>query len=210
MTPAELETQARARYNATGDPHFTTLELRTAMYQAEMELALEAFVIEEVTTTASVPSTQTIAFPTNCFAIRRIEYDGKKLRPTTLESDPKNSTTEVTGTPGAYGIWNNTIYLYPTPSSIKTVKIFHYSVPTALTTASTSLSVPVRYHTDIIDMVLSVMYAKDQNTGMATYHRNLWESNVNKIKRERRKEKRGDQFLVVGDYAEGNYGGLIL
>ena len=210
MTPQEIEDQARNRYNASGDPHFTSSEIRNAIYQAELELALEAFAIEAVTSTSSVASTQTIAFPTNCFAIRRVEYDGKKIKPTTLEADPKSSTTETEGTPGAYSIWNNTLYLYPTPDAVKTVKIFHYNEPAEVTTASTSMSVSSRYHTDIIDLVLSIMYAKDQNTNMSTYHRNLWESNVNKIKRTRRKEKRGDEFLVVGDYANSpTYGGII-
>jgi hypothetical protein len=210
MTPQEIEDQARARYNASGDPHFTSSEIRNAIYQAELELALEAFAIEAVTSTTSVADTQTIAFPTNCFAIRRVEYDGKKIKPTTLESDPKTSTTETTGTPGAYAIWNDQLYLYPTPDAAKTVKIFHYNEPTEVTTSSTTMSVGSRYHTDIIDLVLSIMYAKDQNTNMSTYHRNLWESNVNKIKRTRRKEKRGDEFLVVGDYANSpTYGGII-
>lgn len=199
MTPAEIETQARNRYNASGDPHFTSAELRNAIYQGELELAHEASVIEAVTTTASVASTQTIAFPTNCIGIKRIEYDGDKLIQGILDDDPKTSTTEQTGTPGKYAIWNDTIYLYPTPDSVKTVKIFHYNEPAEVTTSSTTMSVPARYHTDIIDLVLSIMYAKDQNTAMARYHRDLWEMNVKKIVKTRRKEKTGDSFYVVRD-----------
>lgn len=210
MTPAEIETQVRNRYNASGDPHFTSAEIRNAIYQAELELALEAFVIEAVTTTASVASTQTIAYPTNCIGIRRVEYDGKKLAAGALEDDPKTSTTEVTGTPGEYTVWNDSIYLYPTPDAVKTVKIFHYNQPAEVTTASTTMSIPSRYHTDIIDFCLSIMYAKDQNTQMATYHRNQWESNVNKIKRNRRKEKSSDSFTVVKEFGVNDgFNGLI-
>jgi hypothetical protein len=170
------------------------------MYQAELELALEASVIEATTTVSSTTNTQTVTFPTNCIGIRRIEYDGQKLNPASVDDDPKNSTTEVYGTPAEYSIWNDTIYLYPTPQDSQSVKIFYYKEPDQLTASSTVMSVPARYHTDILDMVLSVMYAKDQNTNMSSYHRNLWESNLNKIKRSRRKEKRGDQFQVVAEY----------
>lgn len=203
MTPAEIETQARNRYNASGDPHFTSAELRNAIYQGELELAHEACVIEAVTSTVSVASTQTIAFPTNAIAVKRIEYDGKKIKQGTLNDDPKTSTTEQEGTPGKYAIWNDTLYMYPTPDAVKTVKIFHFNEPAVVTTASTTMSVPARYHTDIIDLVLSIMYAKDQNTQMARYHRDLWESNVQKIKRARRKEKTGDSFHVVEDMTGG-------
>ena len=210
MTPAEIETQARARYNASGDPHFTSSEIRNSIYQAELELALEAFVIEAVTTTSSTASQQTLAYPTNCIGIRRVEYDGKKLAAGGLEDDPKTSTTEVTGTPGEYTVWSDTIYLYPTPDAVKTVKIFHYNEPAEVTTASTTMSVPVRYHTDIIDYVLSIMYAKDQNTQMATYHRNQWESNLLKIKRNRRKEKSADSFTVVKEFGVNDgFNGII-
>jgi hypothetical protein len=211
LTPAEIETQVRARYNASGDPHFTSAEIRNCIWQAEMELALEAFVIESTTTTASVANTQTIAYPTNCIAVRRLEYDGKKIRVSSLEADPKTSTTQVYGTPGEYAIWNDTIYLYPTPDAVKTVKIFHYNQPTEVTTSSTTMSVPVRYHTDIIDYCLSIMYAKDQNTQMATYHRNQWESNVSKIKRNRKKEKSSDGFAVVKEFGVNDgYNGVDL
>lgn len=202
MTPSEIEAQARYRYNATGDPHFTSSEIRNAIYQAELELAIEAFTIEATTTVSSTTNTQTVTFPTNCIAIRRVEYDGLKLDARDVDSDPKNSTTQVYGKPEQYAIWNDTVYLYPTPSDSKTVKFFYYKEPDTVTTSSTALSTPARYHTDILDMVLSVMYAKDQNTNMATYHRNLWESNVGKIKRARRKEKRGDSFKIVKTYGD--------
>lgn len=205
MTPAEIESQARARYNASGDPHFTSSELRNAIYQAELEMALEAFVIEATTSTVSVAGTQTVAMPSLAIAVRRLEYDGKALEVGSLEDDPKTSTTTVQGTPGKYVVYGSNIYLYPTPSSIKTVKIFHYSEPAEVTTSSSTMSVPTRYHTDIIDYVLSIMYAKDQNNGMATYHRNMWESNLLKIKRNRKKEKSAGGFRVVKDYESGRY-----
>ena len=204
MTPTELETAARHRYNAVGDPHFSQDMLMDVIYQGCMTLANEAFVIQKTYTTVSVADTNTYAFPSEAIAIRRVEYDGVKLKPVDLESDPKTQVTTPTGTPGQYAIWNNELILFATPdTSADQIKVFSYNEPQAVMSTS-ALEVPSEYHLDILDLMLSVMYAKDQNTSMATYHRNLWERSINRIKRTEAKKKRGDEFAVVRDQVQAD------
>lgn len=199
MTPLELETAARDRYNATGDNFYSTSMIMNLIYQASMELALEAFVIERKYTTTSTSGTREYAYPTNTFAIRRVEYKGQKIFPVPLEYDPKTSTTEVSGTPGQYAIWNEELILFPTPDTTSDeIAIYTYNRPQEVTSSST-LEVPEEYHLNMLDFILSVMYAKDQNEKMATYYRNLWERSVNRIKRHQMKKKNGDEFAVVRD-----------
>lgn len=211
MTPSDLEQAARERYNAIGDPHFSSAEIMTIIYQASMELANECFVIERTFSTTSTSGTREYSYPTNAIAIRRVEYNGVKLEPAPLEADPKTSTTSPSGTPAQYAIWNGELVLFPTPDTTgDTIKVFAYTEPQEVTSSST-LEVPSEYHLAMIDFILSVMYAKDQNTGMATFHRELWEKSVNRIKRTRAKKLRGDQFAVVRDVASGpDYPGRIL
>lgn len=202
MTPSELELAARNRYNAVGDPHFSSAMIMDIIYQASMEIANECLCIEQSYTTTSIASTREYAYPTNAFAIRNVEYKGIKIFYTDLESDPKTSTTTVTGTPAKYAIWNYELILFPTPDTTgDTIKIFTYNRPQAVTTSST-LEIPSEYHLDMIDLILSVMYAKDQNNGMATYHRNLWERSLGRIKRHRMKMKSGDEFYTVRDQVD--------
>jgi hypothetical protein len=201
MTPSELETAARNRYNAIGDPHFSSAMLMDVIYQGCMQMATEAMVIENTYTTVSVDNTREYAYPTNAFAIRRVEYDGKPLTFTTLNSDPKTSTTEQTGTPTQYALWNGEMILYPTPDTAGlTIEVFTFNRPAAVTSSSV-LEVPIEYHLDILDLLLSVMYAKDQNANMSSYHRNLWEGSLKRIKRHQMKKKSGDNFHVVRDWA---------
>ena len=211
MTPSELEAAARNRYNAIGDPHFSTDMIMDVIYQASMQLANEAFVIQRHYQTTSTSGTKEYAFPTNAFAVRRIEYKGKKLYPVPLEYDPKTSTTEPSGTPGTYAIWNEELLLFPTPDTTgDQIDVYTYNRPQAVTSSST-LEVPEEYHLDMIDLILSVMYAKDQNTSMSTYHRNLWEASINRVKRHNRKKQHGDQYAVVRDQVDNpSYPGLIV
>lgn len=199
MTPLELEESARNRYNAIGDDFYSSDMIMDLIYQAQMELALEAFVIERKYTTTSTDGTREYAFPSQAFAIRRVEYDGNKLYPVSLEKNPDTSTTEVTGTPGGYAIWNEELYLFPTPDEdSKEIVVYSYNRPQEVTTTST-LEVPAEYHLQMIDFILSVMYGKDQNMNMAQYHRELWEKSISRIKRQHAKKKSGDMFAVVGD-----------
>jgi hypothetical protein len=202
MTPSELELAARNRYNAIDDPHFSSAMIMDIIYQASMTLAVECFCIEQTYTTTSTSGTREYSYPSNAMSIRRVEYNGVKVIPSTLERDPKSNTSAPSGTPAEYAIWEDDIIFFPTPNATgDTVKVFTYNRPQAVTSSST-LEVPAEYHLDMIDLILSVMYAKDQNEGMATYHRNLWEKSINRIKRQRAKKLRGDMFMVVRDEAE--------
>ena len=205
MTPTQLEDAARDRYNAVGDPHFSQDMLMNVIYQACMVMANECFAIQKTFTTTSTADTNAYSFPSEAIAIRRVEYKGVKLFPVDLEADPKTQVTTPTGTPGEYAIWANELILFPTPDTTSDeIKVFSFNEPQTVT-ASSTLEVPSEYHLDILDLMLSVMYAKDQNNNMSTYHRNLWERSINRIKRTEAKKKRGDQFAVVreqGDVAE--------
>jgi len=211
MTPSEIEDAARERYNAVSDPHFSSDMIMDVIYQACVELANECNLIENTFQTTSTSGTREYSYPTNAISIRRVEYNGVKLEPASLEQDPKTSTTAPSGTPAQYAIWEDTLILFPTPDTTSdTIKVFAYCEPQAVTSTST-LEVPSRYHASIIDFVLSIMYAKDQNEQMATYHRNLWDKSINRIKRAVAKAKRGDQFAVVRDTTSApDYPGRIL
>lgn len=202
MTPAQINTVIRNRYNAVGDTFFNDQMVWDIIYQASLEMATEAFVIESSYETTSVADTRTYAFPTTAIAIRRVEYNGDKCFPVSVDSDPKTSTTEVTGSPREYAIWDNELIFFPTPAtSGDTIKVYSYNEPQAISQNSV-LEVPSEYHMMIADLGLSVFYAKDGNPQMADYHMNLWNKHMNRIKRTKSKKKRGDEFVVVGEYGD--------
>jgi hypothetical protein len=198
MTPADIESAIRVRYNAVGDTFFNDM-VCDIIYEAQMQMAQECFAIERKYTATSVDGTREYDFPTSAISVRRIEYDGKKLIPKDIDDDPKTSTTEVSGTPREYAVWNNELILYPTPSATgDTITIYTYNEPQAVTSSST-LEVPTEYHLDIINFGLSIFAAKDGNPQMGQYYDQKWSVSLDRIKRTRAKKKRGDQFAVVRD-----------
>lgn len=202
MTPTEIETSARNRYNSIGDSFFSSEEILALMWDACLDITRECNLIERVYTTSTVASQQEYAYPTSTISIKRITYDGKKLKPITMREDDAitglNQSTTSEGTPQYYFVWNDTIYLRPIPSSVATLKIFTYNEPSVLTISST-LEIPTQFHMDIVDYIVSEMAAKDSNLQFAKYYADKWERSKLDIKKWQRKRLRGDSFASVQD-----------
>jgi hypothetical protein len=203
MTPAQVETYARDRYNAASSTFWSQDVIFKLIYQAELELATECLVIEGEpdTSISTVANTVSYSFPSLCIGIKRVLYDGNKLRPIDFrEYDALNlspSSTAPTGSPQYYAVWNSKLYLYPTPDAAETVTVYPYQEPTLLTTQSTSLSTPVRVHMKLVDYVVAAMAEKDGNYQMADRYRALWEKTKGLEKRLIAKRKRTDGYALV-------------
>ncbi len=201
MTPLQINTAARQRYNAVGDPFWSDEEIYNQIYQACLQFANEAFLVERTFTTTSVAGQREYDFPTNALAIKRITYDGKKLMPISFREDDVytilNSQTTSTGVPNAYVMWNNVLYLRPIPSTAAlNIEVFAYTQPQVVTSNS-SLEIPVEYHMSLVNFILSEMSAKNKNYEGAQYYLGLWEKDVNRAKRLGRKKNIGDAFNIV-------------
>ena len=206
MTPAEVETAARRKVNAVNSSFWSQLEIMDYIFQACLEMAREALVIENTYTTTSVSAQQEYAQPTNTIGIKRITYNGQKVEPITFrqadEMSLSNAVVTAAGTPSGYVIFDETIYFYPTPSdSTSTIKILAYVEPQAVTSTSV-LEIPTQFHMDLVDKVVSEMYAKDENFDMAQWFDGKWEKAKLRAKNWKAKQKRGDSFASVHD--EGN------
>jgi len=193
MTPDEIITKARQRYNAVGDTFFSDSELYDLIWEAEMELSMEIQCIEDTYSTSSVASQREYVKPSNCIAIKHITYDGKTLTPVNLDEDDiitgYDEDTTATGTPSNYAEWEGSIFVRPTPGVVKTIKLWFYAKP-AVVVSSTALEVPEEYQIAIIDFILHNMAKKDCNENFASYNLNKWESSKIKFLAWERKKKR--------------------
>lgn len=202
MTPSELVTQIRQRYNATGDTFFSDAEIYNLIWQAQNILATETLCIRSLHSGSTVASTQSYSFPAQAISIKRVTYAGAKLEPINFREDDsltgQNQATTSTGTPAFYYWWNDVIYLRPIPSAVGTINIFSYDYPQEVDATST-LEVPERYHFAIIDFCLEHLSAKDKNYQGANYYGERWrEALKNAIVLEAR-AKTSDSFRHVND-----------
>jgi hypothetical protein len=205
MTLSTLTDFIRAAYNsAEGDTFFTSAWMIKQIWAAETQLANEGWVIENTYQTASVNGTRSLAWPTNCLAIKEVRYKGTKLLKVDLENDPKNDDSNPTGTPSSYTVWEKEIILFPTPDTdADTIQIRTYQAPSELSAATDPLNVPDEYQICIADKVLAEMAIKDQNLSLANMYLSKWEQCVSKAKQNQRRQKRSDKQARTKDYYFG-------
>ncbi len=200
MTPDEVSTLARQRYNAVGDAFFSDDELYTLQWAGQMELAVETLCIRKVFSTTTVVGQQEYAKPSTCISIKSVTYDGMKLIKITDRQDNEltlnNSMTTVQGTPQYYWEWGDNIELRSLPDDTKTLKIYCFSRPQTVS-AITTLDVPVQYHPAIADYLIAKMAGKDKNFEAAQYYGGMWAQAKSDAKRQERKNIRGDAFSRV-------------
>ncbi len=202
MTPTEIETLARQRYNAVGDTFFPQDMLLNHIYNASMILAQKARVIKTIETTSSVVGQRAYAFPARVISIKRVEYDSRRVDPIDLIDDDTvtllNSADLSQGSPRFYTQWADEIYFRPIPDSIKTINIWVYKEPAAIT-ASSTMEIPTRYHLNIVDYLLFCMFGQDKDRLMADFHYQIWTKHVEDAIKWERKREVGDQYKTVKD-----------
>lgn len=201
MTLSQIIAHCQQCYNsAIGDDFFPELWYITMIWRAESELAIQGWVMEETFTTTSVDGTSAIAFPSNTLAVREVRYDYQWLKKVTLKDDPRTTSTDIEGTPDSYAVWDNTIYLFPTPNTDgKTIQLRCYMAPDMLVAAADPLNVPDEYQIQITDYVLANMAFKDQNIALGAVYQQKWEQTVERARQQRRRRLRADKNMVVKD-----------
>jgi hypothetical protein len=200
LSVTNIMTRARERYNAVGDDFFSDQMLRDLIFDAQSILAKEGWVIEKTFTTPSIADTREYSYPVTTLGIKEIRYDNVKIDNVKLRRDPKTNSTDPTGKPIQYSLWNDTIILYPTPStSDETIQIRVYAYPSDITSNTSAIEVPEEYKEDLINYVLNWMALKDQNTPLADRYEKKWEEAVLRAKKQRKRRLRSDSNTRVTD-----------
>lgn len=205
MTITQLIDLARAMYNADGDTFFSEALFLELISLAEQELALETDCIEDVTTDVSVASQQQYSYPTNTAKLKRVEYKGQKLQPITFrELDALTLNNDVssltTGTPYYYAVFDEVVYLHPTPdTSSDEIKYYRTKKAARLTATTDTLATPAEWHHAIALFLVANMHLKDKDFNGYQVLLGQWRNEVARAKRQRRKRLRGDSFAAVQD-----------
>ncbi len=200
MSPSDVVTAARSLYNATADTFFSDTQIYYWMWQGQIELAERAWIIESVSTSSTVASTQGYAYPTNAIAIKRVTVNGKKLKRITFREDDavtlSNQASATTGQPIYYTDFNSTIYLRPIPDAVYTMGMYSYLLPTVPSSTGT-LDVPTMFHFALVDYCLYRMFTLDKDPTNMQFFKTEWEKHVAGAIAYTQRKKRTDSMRTV-------------
>lgn len=203
MTAGEVVAAARDLYNATSDSFFADTQMYNWVWQGCQEFAKKAWTIESTSTQSTVVGTQDYVYPTNCIAVKRVLYNGKKLKRLTHRQDDaatlSNQNSTQSGTPVYYTDFNLTLSLRPIPDAVSTLKVYGYFAPTTITTAAAVLQIPALFHFDLVDYLLSRMYSKDKQWDAVSFYQGEWGRHLKDAVAHKARVKRSDSFATVQD-----------
>jgi hypothetical protein len=203
MTPAEVATHARQRYNAINDTFWSDAEMYSYIYAAGLEAADETYAIRRTYETDTIAGTQGYDFPSNVIAIKRVTWNGRKLTKIDLIEDDAltglNQSTTDQGNPEFYWEWDNTIYLRPVPASAEELKLWTFNEQGSISTGSEAIEIPTQHHMRLVNFVLYCMADKDENYTAADRHLLRWEKDKVEIRKSMARMKRTDKFTTVKD-----------
>ncbi len=201
MTPTEVNTAARRRYNAVSDSFFSDAEILDIIYQKCLEFARRTLCIEDKDTSlATVNGTRVYSLPSYTLGLKRVEINGRKIHKIDDREDDvltlNNSATTATGSPLYYFVFDDTLYLRPVPSEAQTITLYRFKEPAAVTAAST-LEIPTQWHMALVDGIVSELAAKDKNFDVSNYFQGKWDKTLDQADRFYQKIRRRDAFAYV-------------
>lgn len=205
MTVTEVINYLRRMHNEFNaqTPFWSDAEL-FALIEAKCNEVLTVIGLIEAkdTSLTTTSGTADYAYPSNVIGIRRVYVDGIALKYLTFREFEarKPQGTAPSGTPREFMLWNNTITLIPTPSeSSLQITLYVEKKQTPITTASVTIDIPEVFHPALCDAILSEMWAKDLNAGMAQMYQNKWlQFHIPNMRRfAKRRRKRGLPSVVV-------------
>lgn len=218
MTPAEVETYCRRATDTVNETDFVSSAeiIDNYLYAACLQVSQLIPCIETYQTDTSVANQQTYSLPSAAFKIKRVQYDGQKLKQITMRQwdsyEGLDNTDQSTGTPDSYWIWGDYFYLYPIPDeNNKEIAVWSNDYHDALdsTDGSETIDIPAAWHARLCNYVISQIYLKDQDP-RANQYLQMWEQ-VDKpmMMREWRQRQTRDGFKKIQtrkSLAETDYG----
>lgn len=197
MTITDFVTYVRNMHNATADSNWSDAEIYSLAEARANEITSIIGLIQGLSTQSTVAGTQSYSYPSNAVFIKRVLYAGRGLKELTFREWEERvvSGTAPSGNPFEYMVWNNLIYLVPTPNAIATLTIYSENQQSSITSASSTIDIPSVLHGRLADGVISLMYAKDLNSQMATFFESKWNNSHMTAFREFKNKRRGSCFL---------------
>lgn len=175
MIASEVATRVRRTFGDEASVQVTDDDIIRWINDGQEYVVIKNEGLMEAKATADITaSVAEYPVPTDMSVLRSLSLQGTHLKQYTFNefneyidgfAAPSGLNNYGQGVPICYMVYNNTITLFPTPSTSTTGALYVYYIrhPTPVATLADSLSVPLQYHNAIVDYCLQQAYELDED-----------------------------------------------
>jgi hypothetical protein len=192
LNPLEIGNRVKKIFGDEAGIQITDSDIIGWMNSAQEDIANDNQSLMEATGVADIiAGQQDYSLPADFSMLRSLQYNGFHLNRLSFNEFNEyldgfrkaNPPIFGNGIPDSYMVWNNTITMFPTPSTSITagLTIYYIRHPTTITSYSDSLSVPAQYHKAIVDYCLQQAYELDEDSQKASIKKADFDQRVMKM-----------------------------
>lgn len=178
MTLSQFVDLVRNRHRATGDTNWSDAEIYAIVTTVCNEvLSLIGLIEATDSSQTTVAGTQAYTFPSNCAAVKQLNYNGVMLQEISFREWEiyKNGGTTPSGTPLQWVNWAGQANLIPVPDAVGTLTFYYEKQhPFIDGSSQTTIDLPAVLHGRLANKVIANMYEKDLNQGLARQYEEVW------------------------------------
>ena len=215
-TMAQALAAVRIRLDEAVATSWTDIELRGFINEGVNDIARRTESVVKSTVITVLAGATSVTLPTSVLRINRVEWVGTTVHKLEIrefnELDPIwNGNRESAGTPMYFGLAGYPPYLlgvlYPLPESAGAVKVTHYAIPTAISTAgaadSSVLDIPAGWEDLVYEYASYLAQRRDANPAWQDSKREYEDRLVDMIDQTRHFHDQASQ--IIPDHM--SYGG---
>lgn len=199
--------------NTAGDVNvlqFTDAMILQWINDGIRECAITNNLLQKRATQAAVIGTSAYAMPVDILRLHSVKYEGEKLPLYSLSEfeefvGTKKTTDTNKSTPVVAYIWANQLNLYPTPDQAGELVIDYIYDPPLLMVPGDDLknSLPVGYHSRIVDYCLAQVALQDDNQNMYQIKMEEFRTGVHNLKDQPEQNQDTYPHMLVSDRDSG-------
>jgi len=171
MNVQDVITRVKRQFGDESGVQVTDQDIIRWINDAQSEIAQAQDILEVSATSLSVANQGAYPVPSDIIYLRSVYYNGFKVRVVSLQDydiyvnnyqeDPENP---LSGIPEIFYMWADEIKFYPVPAEAgQDIKLYYTQFPANVTSSAGQLTIPLPYHTRVVEYCLQQAYELDEN-----------------------------------------------
>jgi len=190
MNLGEIKTSVKRQFGDESGAQITESDITRWANDAIRDIVRKVEITNQHRETNVVSGDGGYELPDNYMYIARVTYNNRLIRERKLQDlDLESVGVDAVGNgePESYYIWNNTVYLYPAPSSSGSgnLDIWYVSQPAALVSDADVPEIPTYMHEDIVRYCLARAKELDEDYQAATMFDSDYENRIMQARYEK-------------------------